>query len=155
MEKLQFKIGQYSGQKNLHNTGGPRSRVRTEKIRSSIFESKEFIAHNEIHSLKIPAKITNIDSWILAISKRLGWNSLETAIPFLNLPIERLLVIPINMPENELRNSDIKIIRSAVILSKCSNNYYCPDSPMIFTRNRLDKKVELIKIDLNNYYGVD
>jgi len=144
-----------AGQRHLFNTGGPRSRVRTEKISSCIFDGKEGRAHHEIHAVTIPQGVSDLVEWVRTLYKPKVFVEWEKVLDELELPAVRLLVVPVDMLSVPKRPSKRQILRSAVILSKCSNNYYSPDSPMIFTRNRLDKKVELIKIDLNSYYGMD
>lgn len=155
MENTQEKINNTSKQRHLFNTGGPSSRVRSEKIRSSMFESEELKMQSEIHSLDIPKKITDIEKWVISLygpSLLFDWDHVKAE---LKLPAVRMLIIPTATLDLRYSVSRFEMFRSAVILSKCSKNYYSPDSPMIFTRNRLNRKIELIKINLNNYYGVD
>jgi len=144
-----------SGQRHLHNSGGPRSRVRTEKLSLSIFDVKQMKSQHEVHELSIPQNITDIEEWVLTLCEPttfLGWDDLATK---LNLPKGRLLVAPIVGPSNRVKVSKMDMLRSAVILSKCNKNHYLPDSPMIFTRSRLHRRVELIKLNLNQYYELD
>ena len=155
MENTHEKITGPAGQRHLSNTGGPSSRVRTEKITTSIFESEELKTQSEIHSLDIPENVTDIEKWVISLYRPSLSNDWEPVIAALKLPAVRMLVLPAEMSSVLQSESRYQMLRSAVILSKCSSNYYSPDSPMIFTRNRLNRKVELIKINLKSYYGMD
>lgn len=144
-----------SAGRHLHNTGGPRSRVRTEKLSLSIFDVKQMKSHHEVHELNVPPNITNIEEWVLTLCEPkafVGWDDLAAQ---LNIPDERMLVIPFVSPHHTQNYTKMDMLRSAVILSKCNKNHYLPDSPMIFTRSRLHRRVELIKLNLNQYYELD
>ncbi len=144
-----------TGQRHLHNTGGPRSRVRTEKISLSIFDVKQMKSQHEVHELNVPPKITNIEEWVLTLCEPTSFVSWDDLATKLNLPKGRLLVAPIVGPSNRVKGLKMDMLRSAVILSKCNKNHYLPDSPMIFTRSRLHRKVELINLNLHQYYELD
>ncbi|NCC73584.1 MAG: hypothetical protein EOM06_09315 [Sphingobacteriia bacterium] len=142
-------------QRNLHNTGGPRSRVRTEKILASIFDFEQMKFRYERHELIVPLEITDIEEWVISLYQPrifTGWNNIVAG---LKLPSDRMLVVPVESSPQLLKNSKLKMLRSAVILSKCNRNFYLPDSPMIFTRSRLHRSIELIKLNLDQYYEVD
>lgn len=139
----------------LNNIGGPHTSVRTETVSSNIFTNKCLKVKNESIVFSVKQNKRNIENLILRLCKKLGWKNAEEAALKLKLPAEKLLVIPIG-PVPEVNTVDLKkLLRSGLILSKCSENYYNPDSSMIFTLNRLNRNVELIKINFNNYYELD
>lgn len=110
---------------------------------------------SEIFHLEIPADVIDIEQWLLGISHQLNWPDLEEATQHIVLPKNRLVVLSANEKQPPLSQLPIDILRNAMILSKCSGSFYNPDSVMILTRNRLNRCVELIKINLENYYAVD
>jgi hypothetical protein len=154
MENTQEYINAISEQRHLHNIGGPSSRIRSEKITSSIFDSETLKTQSEIHSLNIPNEVDDIEEWVISLYETnafFDWEQIEAKI---KLPTVRMLVLPAKITDRK-SISRYEMFRSAVILSKCNSNFYAPDSPMIFTRNRLNRNIELIKINLNSYYGMD
>ena len=151
-------IEKFSGkgsQKNLFNYGAPMSRARCENIKSCIFDAEGIKAQHEIHALKIPADVTDIEEWVRSLYKPKLFSNWRDLTAELELPAVSLLVVPADSLTNHNISSRFEMLRSAVILSKCNTNRYVPDSPMIFTRNRLEREVELIKINLNTYYELD
>lgn len=139
----------------LNNVGIPMSRVQTEKVRVSIFDVSELRDKSGIFQVSVPSHIINIEEWLLEIAQQLNWPDLEEAARHLTFPKERLLVLSADEKKQTDSLSPQDLLRNAVILSKCSGNFYNPDSAMILTRNRLNRCVELIKINLDNYYGLD
>jgi hypothetical protein len=144
-----------SGLNHLSNTGGPHSRVRSENIKSSLFEGKGLKAHHEIHALTIPPAVTDIEKWVYDLYKPNRFSSWEAIEAELKLPAVSMLVVPAGNRLNPPIYSGLHMFRSAVILSKCNANRYVPDSPMIFTRTRLERNVELIVLNLHTYYELD
>ena len=144
-----------SASDTLNNIGGPYLSVRSETVSSSMFTGKTLIQKNEYHSFSVRKDAKDIEKIILRLCEKLGWKTAESAAKKLKLPSEKLLVIP-KGPVHSANKTDLKkLLRSGLILSKCSENYYNPDSPMIFTLNRLHRNIELIKININNYYEMD
>lgn len=139
----------------LNNIGGPHTRVMTETVSSNIFTNKYLKVKNESLVFSVKQNKPDVENLILRLCKKLGWKNAEIAAKKLKLPAEKLLVIP-NGPVPAVNTIDPKkLLRSGLILSKCNENYYNPDSPMIFTVNRLHRNIELIKININNYYEMD
>jgi hypothetical protein len=139
----------------LHNTGGPRSRVRTEKVNMRLLESGGLVTGNERCRVALPPQTEDLERWALTMALNLNWSSLEVAAQKLKLPTVQHLVIP--EPDHQLKGkqSQKERLRCALILSKCNKNYYMPESPMIFTRSRLERSVELVTINLDAYYELD
>jgi len=156
VEKYKIRILKNFGTNVLNNIGGPHTSVMTETVSSNIFNNK-CLKVNKKESLVFSVKQNkpDVENLILRLCKKLGWKNAEEAAIKLKLPSEKLLIIP-NGPVPEVNIPDLKkLLRSGLILSKCSEIYYNPDSPMIFTVNRLHRNIELIKININNYYEMD
>jgi len=143
------------GHRNLNNTGGPRSRVRTEKISASIFDSEQMKLQHERHELIVPQEITDIEEWVITLYHPRAFTSWEDIAGRLKIPTVRMLVVPVESSAKKNKVSKLKMLRSAVILSKCNKNYFQPESPMIFTRSRLNRSIELIQLNLEQYYEMD
>jgi len=139
----------------LNNMGGPRSRARTEKIKSSLFDIPGIGSTREMHMLDVPLEVVDIGNWLLALAHVLNWNTLEEALPHLDLPAGRWLIFPSQGSPAPFKSLLTRQLRSGIILSKCNKSHYCPDSPMIFTRSRLERKIEMVRINLNGYYEMD
>lgn len=144
-----------SGQRYLHNVGPCMTRRRL-KLSASVFDIPALQFSHEIHELMVPDSISDIEQWVISLcqpKKFEGWDRLPVD---LKLPSHRLLVVPVsNEDDKQRKTTKLERLRSAVILSKCNKNFYLPDSPMIFTRNRLNRKIELIKLNIDQYYEVD
>ena len=155
MNLIENDFQEPGGSSLLNNMGGPLSRVRTEKIASSLFDHPGIEIFREIHIWEVPLWEEDLEKYYLSIARKLHWNNWEEALPCLNLPAGRWLIFPASdnlKPANSLL---IRKLRSAVILSKSSKSHYSIESPMIFTRKRLERNIEMIKINLNNYYELD
>lgn len=75
--------------------------------------------------------------------------------PKLDLPAGRRLIFPLKSIDEQEDPSPGVVLRNAVILAKCNNCNYLPDSPLIFSRTRLERKLELVSINLTAYYELD
>jgi hypothetical protein len=139
----------------LNNSGGPSSRVRTEKISSSLFDQPGICRSRELFMLDIPVDVNNIEIWLLSIARQQGWKSLEEALHHLQIPAGRRLIFPVENIATTCKLSKIGILKSAIILSKCNKSFYIPGSPMIFTRSRLERKIEMLMINIEGYYEMD
>ncbi len=139
----------------LNNMGGPTSRARTEKIKSSLFDIPGIGCTREMHMLDVPRDVVDIEHWLLAIALVLNWNTLEEALPHLDLPAGRWMIFPSEGNPAPFKSLLTRKLRSGIILSKCNKSHYSPDSPMIFTKSRLERKIEMVRINLNGYYEMD
>ena len=152
MTDSQDNFRETAGSSRLNNMGGPQSRSRKEKINSSLFDQPGMTLSRELHYVNIPAGCSDIEEWLLSIARGLNWDGWNEALPRLQLPPCRQLVFPAGDMPSQDASSAAGLLRSAVILSRCSKSHYAPGSPMIFTRGRLERKIEIIRINLNGYY---
>jgi hypothetical protein len=155
MNVFENNFQEQGGSSLLNNMGGPMSRARTEKINSSLFDHPGMDISREIHFLDVPGLEKDLEKCYLSIARKLHWNSWEEALSNLKLPTGRWLIFPAGDILTPPRSLLTIRLRSAVILSKCNKSHYSPDSPMIFTRSRLERKIEMIRINLNGYYEMD
>jgi hypothetical protein len=42
-----------------------------------------------------------------------------------------------------------------LVLAACGENIYHPDNPLIFSDKRMNRQIELKRIQLNEFYDVD
>ena len=94
MNAFENEFQNAGGSSLLNNMGGPTSRVRTEKINSSLFDHPGMDSSREIHFLDVPEWEEDLEEWYLSIARKLHWNSWEDALPNLKLPTGRWLIFP-------------------------------------------------------------
>ena len=139
----------------LNNTGGPRSRTKSLQITSSYTESPNLAEDSTSLSLLVPQGQSDIENWLTKQAKKMGCSSIAEAQKKLSLPGERMLVNQTgeSKPKGNLKAPEL--IRTALILARCNDSFYLPGSPLIFTRNRLNRSIQLIRINIKNYYELD
>jgi hypothetical protein len=138
----------------IHNTGGPSSRQRTELIHSNFIEVAGTKCLKEIYCLTLPEEVEDIEDWLLEHADSLGWKTLDDAVNKLPLPTQRMLAFPIINTEDRTLNS-IEILLSAIVLAKTNDSAYNPESPLIFTKKRMNRSLRLVAIDLKSFYELD
>lgn len=139
----------------LHNTGGPRSRVRSEEIRSDLLGERNSETHGGIVGVHLHHKTVAIETWLLRIGRQLGWQSMEEMMDAVGLLEEECLVLPASPDQALRRITNEETIRNALILAMAGLARYRPGSPLIFSRSRLERKIRLVKINLESYYEMD
>lgn len=154
MEK-EIKPGCSGGASNLlNNSGGPRSRVRSEAINESYLCANTAV-HEGYYALDLPADV-NVETWLLSFADELGWKSWDQVIENIALPQVKLLVFDEPGYEAHIRCYDnIHVLTTAIILSMCNPFCYLPHSPRIFTRSRLERKIKLTQINLKSFYELE
>ena len=139
----------------LNNSGGPRSRVRSETVNESYMSGKTAVDIG-CYEIDIPEKVNDIEGWLLNVAEEIGWKGWKDINSNIDLPLEKLMVF--NEPENDIQTNLAEtgtIIRNALILSMSNKYCYLPDGPRIFTRSRLDRKIKLTKINIKNFYELE
>lgn len=154
MEKEQ-KHGCSSGASNLlNNSGGPRSRVRSEAINESYLSASTAV-HKGYYALDLPDELKNVEAWLLSFADELGWKSWDEVIKNIELPQVKLLVLDEPGYQAHINCYDnIHVLTTAIVLSMCNPFCYQPQSPRIFTRSRLQRKIKLTQINLKNFYDL-
>jgi hypothetical protein len=158
-----------SGDDRLFNTGGPRSRTRTEQIVSSIFKYKEYRLGarpvGKLYALHIgdgasAARALGFRHAAFEALRECGFEDPDAAFEAIaDMPRktlhsrrvpERNHAWGAKRPWNDLR----EFLKAALILGKCSQGLYDPSRPVIWTENRLGQWVELFEIG-NAFYKDD
>ena len=138
----------------LYNSGGPNSRQRTEPIQSDFLDTSGTHRNSEIYRLSIPEDITDIEAWLVEHVLSFGWNTLDEAIRKLPVPTNRMMAFAVKDEEPQSMNS-LDIVLNALILAKTNDSCYNPESPLIFTKKRMNRTIKLVEIDINKYYELD
>jgi hypothetical protein len=138
----------------LNNSGGPRSRTRTEDIRQSILKGGGGAHFTEAHHLDLPKEVTDPEAWLFEIAKREGYRDWDLLASNLRLPRMKLLVVELN-GDAPIDLRPMEILRTAFILAHTNGQRYLPEGPRIFTRSRLCRGIRLVDINLDAYYEMD
>ncbi len=139
----------------LNNSGGPRSRVRSEKISTDIFEESCIVQQQDSFYFSVPESVTDVEDYLNEMACLAGYENLKTAFKNIPIPDCRLLVVPLDSPGEAETAPMTGLFRNALVLSKCNLHFYNPGNPMIFTKQRLHRNIKLIKINISEYYGMD
>ena len=138
----------------LNNSGGPRSRVRSEAINETYLSANTAV-HKGYYALDLPDDV-NVEAWLLSFADELGWKSWDEVINNIELPQVKLLVLDEPGCEAQIRYYDnIHVLTTAIILSMCNPFCYLPESPRIFTRSRLQRKIKLTQITIKSFYELE
>ena len=138
----------------LNNSGGPRSRARTEDVRQSILKGGGGAHVTEAHHLDLPKEVTDPEAWLFEIAKKEGYRDWDLLASNLRLPRMKLLVVELN-GDAPIDLRPMEILRTAFILAHTNGQRYLPEGPRIFTRSRLCRGIRLVDINLDAYYEMD
>ena len=160
MSSKQFEhhMNPASHSSTLHNTGYTRSFHKSDMVDSSYFGNEKSMDAEHILpvSVTVPPGINDIEKWLHGLSIEAGYPFLNAAMLFLSLPKRKAVVMECDDVEVQSGGTKkIDVIRNAVILSRCNSTGYFPDSPMIFSRARINRTVHLITINLHSFYEMD
>ena len=139
----------------FNNTGGPRSRVRSEPIKESFLTDKENAEEMGCYYIDLPEDIDDIELWLLNLSERIGWHGWQEIDTNIILPREKLIVFPVQENNIQMDVSVEGIIKAAILLSMSNQYCYLPDGPRIFTRSRLNRNIMLLKINIDKFYELE
>jgi hypothetical protein len=140
----------------FHNSGGPRSRMRIEPIRSAYLENPglDCLLHQERIQFQLPCPCPDIRGFLLKKFKRewglTHWQDIYRAAP---LPSEPFLVLP--APEIGKRDSAPFSLLHALILARCNAFSYRPQGDFIFTEQRLNRRIYLLKLNIPQFYALE
>ncbi|MDQ3142266.1 MAG: hypothetical protein M3Q56_08470 [Bacteroidota bacterium] len=140
---------------SLLNIGGPRSRVRTEPINSTLLAHDNCAEIKGTFSLHIPDDVYDIEAWVLKLASEEGLNGWNDINDLIFLPKNKLIIThqPVDSTPGSLSNYEK--ITAALILSKCNKFIYLPSGPRIFTRERLNRNIKLVKLNINQFYEME
>lgn len=134
--------------------GGPISRQRTERIHADYLAAEGIAESTGIYSLALPDNLPDPEEWLTELLAMTPWRSFAEAAEQLGLPGVEMMVFK----ESPGSGADVDVtqtLRNALILSKCNEVLYKPQSPMIFTAKRLRRCIKLVEINIDNYYGME
>lgn len=140
----------------FHNSGGPRSRMRIEPIRSAYLESSGLVcvSHKELIQFQLPSPCPDIRAFLLKKFKRemglIQWQDIYRAASLPRIPY---LVLP--APESEARKSSTLSLFHALILARCNAYSYRPKGEFIFTEQRLNRCIYLVKLNIPKFYALE
>ncbi len=137
------------------NMGGPRSRVRTEPINSTLLTHDNYAEIKGTFSLHIPEDVYDIEDWILKLASEESLNGWQDINESIFLPTDRLILTHEPDKNTSESLSNYEKITAALILSKCNKFTYLPNGPRIFTRERLNRKIKLVKLNINQFYEME
>jgi hypothetical protein len=154
------------GETVLFNTGGPRSRKRSEQIRSTIFDSDgggshplgahrvgrvwAIVTDRLPHRADRPRK-SSLRNTAIRLLRELGFRDEEQAFAQLEgIPRESLhaRTKPTGCASDAAcgRQDPSAFLVNALVLGKCRNGLYDPKRPVIWTEKRLEQWLELHQI---------
>jgi len=142
------------------NTGYRRTYNKTDKVDADLFEkglAGSALDENllMVH-VQVPEDVEDIEAWLLSLVIKEGYLSLKELFLHVDLPEKEAVVL---QEETGISNSGnqepIDIIRNIIILSRCNHAGYTPGSPMILTRKRVNRCVNLVTINLKAFYELD
>lgn len=140
----------------FHNSGGPRSRIRIEPIRSAYIESTEgdWLLHHERIQFQLPNPCPDIRGFLLGqFEREMGLNQWQDIYRAANLPNEQFLVLPAPRTEGEKPKSFH--LFHALILARCNAFSYRHQGDFIFTEQRLNRSIYLLKINIPQFYALE
>jgi hypothetical protein len=140
------------------NTGGPMSRNRTERIRSTLLGDRTrhgYWSSVEVVVLPRPEGLTLRD-WCFGLLEEAGFASAEEARRHIDVPRSVMAVARGDTMLSKFRASNISndpqaCLRAAVILGSCSETFYDPDRSIIWTDRVLGRQVTLNSV--GDFYG--
>ena len=145
----------YTGtQPLLHNSGGPRSRTRTEAIERSVISRPEVLTSKECMYLQLPEGLSSPEEWLTELSRRAGFRRWQDADRSLDLPNQKMVVTKLTEPMLPVADPR-EILRMAMILSRTNSLRYLPAAHPVLTLHRLNRCLMLVHINLNVYYEMD
>jgi hypothetical protein len=139
----------------LHNIGASMSRTQWVHASSDLVKNCKALGAEESISLTLPENMQHPKQWVEELAARLGlhsWADIEKAVM---MPAEKWMVQHQGILHDSAENSAREQLRAALILSKCNSHMYVPDSPAIFTRTRLHRRIRLVRIQTSRYYDLD
>lgn len=160
-----------AGDGRLCNSGGPRTRTRTEPIRRSIFGPGDRCRLGARPVGGVYALFLGlVDNAAIAVGFRdaahdalqaCGFENPEAAFEaFTDLPRRRLHSRGVEPPDPSLLAMCLPedrehFLKTALVLGKCSQGLYDPSRPVIWTENRLGQSVRLYEIGERFYEGTE
>ena len=106
---------------------------------------------------KASVAFSSYEEYLLSLIVKQGWKDFEEARVRLNLPDKKHIVVDCKEKVGFVFSGidDKLVIRNMLVLAACGENIYYPDNPLIFSDKRMNRQIELKRIQLNEFYDVD
>jgi len=153
MPLLSSDIGPNRNAPLLHNIGAPRSRRRSEQVRSSICGVPRLVRQKHTLQIALPPLTDDLEEWLTDMARQRGFDSLDAAEKALALPTKRLIVRILTPTADDTGSDDP--LRSALILARTGMGHYHPDGTRLLTRRRLERRIQLTELDTDAFYDMD
>lgn len=139
------------------NMGGPRSRTRTESIKSTLLgkvKGKVRLPRLRVVGIDF-AHVDDPVSAVYAALLRFGYRSPEELRAVLELPPGPCLVAPSSRVSKHslLSLSDGELLSEALILGLCTKAVYNPERPIIWTKASLTRRLDMF--ETGGFYALD
>lgn len=142
------------------NTGGPRSRVRREPIKSTVLGNPggHIVCPRRRHAgLKFPDGTDPVEQ-VLKVLASCGFATAESAKSALRhiLPPGRLVAAPSKVEPILVAtpcSARRAVLVEALVLGLCTANLYDPARPVLWTQASLTRRLELF--DMGGFYATD
>jgi hypothetical protein len=125
---------------------------------SSVYFPNEVPLPNKVkYYFKASVAFSSYEEYLLSLIVKQGWKDFEEARVRLNLPDKRHIVVDCKEKVGFVFSGidDKLVIRNMLVLAACGENIYHPDNPLIFSDKRMNRQIELKRIQLNEFYDVD
>jgi hypothetical protein len=144
----------------LHNSGGPRSRVRSELVSSDLLKSTGTGSIVKFCFASVLPEVQDCYEWLDGLSRQAGYTGIRDADTKIPRPDRSCCIGPLMgiYPVNRRLDSPDsleELIRDALILARCNTTGYYPDASPVFTRSRLDRYIELFTFNMERFYHGD
>lgn len=97
------------------------------------------------------------EDYLLSLIVKQGWHSFEEAKSMLDLPKERHIVVDCKEKVGYAFSgiNEKLVIRNMLVLAGSGENIYHPEQPLIFSDKRMNRQIELKRIQINEFYDLD
>jgi hypothetical protein len=100
---------------------------------------------------------SSYEEYLFSLIVRQGWHSLEEAKSMVDLPTESHIVVDCKEKVGFVFSgiNEKLVIRNMLVLAGSGENIYHPEQPLIFSDKRMNRQIELKRIELNEFYDLD
>jgi hypothetical protein len=136
------------------NTGGPRSRVvSTAVVSRMLSDGSEILGLKSQGTYRLPRlpAATSLREFAMALLNRAGFLTPEEAWEAHRPQLPSSIALVVDSPPGpELDGSGedpVPLLRTALVLGRCSGRLFSPDRPLIWSERRLARSVRLVLCD--------
>jgi len=125
---------------------------------ANVYFPNEVSMSNRVkYYFKASVAFSSYEEYLFSLIVKQGWKDFEEARVGLNLPDKKHIVVDCKEKVGFVFSGidDKLVIRNMLVLAACGENIYHPDNPLIFSDKRMNRQIELKRIQLNEFYDVD